>query len=172
MMMKETMVMNPTTLRRIYDNELRVPADQDALTLPEVLSTLTKAIWSELDKAPTKPHTSRVPMVSSLRRNLQQEHLSRLIDLSQPSSMSTEAYKPIANQASFELDSILDRVNKLKVRKNIDPYTLAHLAKLKEQIVKSKAAQSIYNTDEIGGGGGRFNLPMFFREGDKKDDDE
>jgi hypothetical protein len=164
-----TMVMNPTTLRRIYDNELRVPADQDAMTLPEVLTSLTKAIWSEFDKVPTKPHTSRVPLVSSLRRNLQQEHLSRLIDLSHPDSGSTEAYKPIANQASFEMNNILARINKvLKARKNADPYTLAHLEKLKEQIEKSKAAQSIYNTSEIGGGGG-FRSPFFFREVEKKD---
>jgi hypothetical protein len=163
-----TMVMNPTTLRRIYDNELRVPAKQDAVTLPEVLDSLTKAIWSELDKAPSKPHTARVPMVSSLRRNLQQEHLSRLIDLSHPGSGSTEAFKPIANQASFELTSVLARVNKiLKARKNVDPYTLAHLEKLKEQIEKSKQAQSIYNASEVGGGGsGSF---MFFREVEKKD---
>ena len=167
-----TMVMNPTTLRRIYDNELRVPADQDAVTLPEVLSTLTTAIWSELDNAPEKPHTARVPMVSSLRRNLQQEHLSRLIDLSHPGTASTEAYKPIANQASFEMNNVLDRVNKvLMARKNVDPYTLAHLEKLKEQIEKAKAAQSIYNTDAIGGGGG-FSLPMFLRDTEKKTDAE
>ncbi|MBW3596712.1 MAG: zinc-dependent metalloprotease, partial [Planctomycetes bacterium] len=37
-----TMLMNPTTLSRVYDNEFRVPADQDALTLPELLETLRR----------------------------------------------------------------------------------------------------------------------------------
>ncbi|MFG0264898.1 MAG: zinc-dependent metalloprotease, partial [Rhodopirellula sp. JB055] len=32
-----TLIMNPTTLRRVFDNELRVPAETDALTLPELL---------------------------------------------------------------------------------------------------------------------------------------
>ena len=43
-----TQLLGPTTLRRIYDNELRVPADEDALTLKEVLDTVTDAVWAEL----------------------------------------------------------------------------------------------------------------------------
>ena len=42
------------------------------------------AIWSELDKAPSRTYTARKPMISSLRRNLQHEHVERLIDLSLP----------------------------------------------------------------------------------------
>ena len=77
-----TSVLNPTTLRRVYDNEFRIPADQDALTLPEVLDTVTGAIWGELG-APLEAATSvRKPAISSLRRNLQREHVNRLIDLS------------------------------------------------------------------------------------------
>lgn len=43
-----TLLMNPTTLRRVYDNELRLPADVDTLTLPELLSSINEAVWSEL----------------------------------------------------------------------------------------------------------------------------
>jgi hypothetical protein len=156
-----TMLMNPTTLRRIYDNELRVPADQDALTLPEVLRALTDAIWQELDKGPDKQYTARVPLVSSLRRNLQQEHLERLIDLSVPGTVRTEADKPISNLASFELNRIRERVEKvLEGRDKIDAYTLAHLEKLIEQIEKRQNAEFIYNAEDIssGGGGGFFIL--------------
>ncbi|MHC4875126.1 MAG: zinc-dependent metalloprotease [Planctomycetota bacterium] len=156
-----SMVMNPTTLRRIYDNELRVPADQDALTLPEVLQSLTDAIWQEIDKAPDKQYTARVPLVSSLRRNLQQEHLERLIDLSVPGTVRTEADKPISNLAAFELNRIRKRVEKvLKGRDKIDAYTLAHLERLIEQIDKRQNAEFIYNADDIssGGGGGFFLL--------------
>jgi len=150
-----TMVMNPTTLRRIYDNELRVPADQDALTLPDVLKSLTDAIWQEVGEAPDKQFTARVPLVSSLRRNLQQEHLERLIDLSVPGTVRTEADKPISNLASFELSRIRQKVEKvLKGRDKIDPYTLAHLEKLIEQIDKRQNAEFIYNANDVGGGGG------------------
>ena len=36
-------------MRRVYDNEFRVPADKDALTVAEVLDTVTKSIFTELD---------------------------------------------------------------------------------------------------------------------------
>lgn len=150
-----TRLINPTTLRRIYDNELMIPADQDAVTLPEMLTTVTDALWQELKEVPQKQYTARVPMVSSLRRNLQQEHIGRLIDLSLPGQARVEADKPITNQASFELNRILENVNKvLGARDKLDPYTLAHLEKIKEQIEKLKAGQFIYNAADVGGGGG------------------
>jgi hypothetical protein len=163
-----TMVMNSTTLRRIYDNELRLPADQEALTLPEVLESLTDAIWHELEKAPNKQYTARVPLVSSLRRNLQQEHLERLVDLSVPGDVRTEAYKPIANLASFELDRILKKIDNVlnKSGDKLDPYTRSHLTELKEQIEKRRDAQFIYNAKDVGGGSlGGF---IFFQEEERK----
>lgn len=161
-----SMLMNPTTLRRIYDNELRVPADQDAVTLPEILSALTDAIWGELDKNPDKQYTARVPYVSSLRRNLQQEHLGRLGDLSLPGDSETnESDKPIANLASAELSRILNSINRVlsngKSRKMVDPYTVAHLSKLKEQVEKLKDSQFIYNASDVGGGGGFSSFFLF-----------
>ncbi|MBI1313452.1 DUF5117 domain-containing protein [bacterium] len=162
-----TMIMNPTTLRRIYDNELRVPADQDALTLPEVLRSLTDAIWQEVEKTPDKQYTDRVPLVSSLRRNLQEEHLQRLIDLSVPGSVRTEADKPITNLASFELNRIRKRIEQvLKGRDRIDAYTLSHLEKLIEQIDKRQNAEFIYNAKDVGGGGSGGIILLF---GDEKE---
>ena len=163
-----TMIMNATTLRRIYDNELRIPADQEALTLPEVLESVTNAIWQELEKVPSKQYTARVPLVSSLRRNLQQEHLDRLVDLSIPGSVRTEAYKPIANLASFELDRILKRVDNVLAKggDKLDPYTRSHLVELKEQVEKRRDAQFIYNAKDVGGGG--LSGLIFFQEEQKR----
>ena len=159
-----SMILDPVTLRRVYDNEFRLPADQDALTLPEVLSTVSDAIWQELKENPKRQYTARVPMVSSLRRNLQQEHLDRLIDLSIPGTGGNEAFKAVANLASMELDGILKNVNRIltESRKRVDPYTLSHLEKIKEQITKAKDGQFIYNAQDVGGGGGGGF--MFFRE--------
>jgi hypothetical protein len=164
-----SMLMNPTTLRRVYDNELRVPADQDAVTLPEILSSLTDAIWGELEKNPDKQYTARVPLVSSLRRNLQQEHLGRLVDLSIPSDRETnESDKPIANLASAELSRILANIDRIlsngKARKMADPYTMAHLQKLKEQVDKLRDSQFIYNASDVGGGGGGGGFFFFQNE--------
>lgn len=168
-----SMIMSPTTLRRIYDNELRIPADQDALTLPDVLSALTDAIWAELDRVPDKKYTARVPLVSSLRRNLQAEHLERLVDLSIPGDARNEAFKPIANLASFELDRILKQIDKvLKEGGNkLDPYTHSHLAELKEQVEKRRDAQFIYNAKDIKGSS-PFSFFLFQEEGRRKPDDE
>jgi len=140
-------LMYPTTLRRIYDNEFLVPADEDALTLPELLETLTKAIWSELDQKPDKKYTARKPMISSLRRNLQREHLERLIDLSKPDSRSTAANKPISNL-------VLEQLRQIKQSKidpvlethdeNLDPYTRAHLKDAGMQVKKALEAQYVY----------------------------
>jgi len=142
-------MMYPTTLRRIYDNEFLVPADEDALTLPELLDTLTKAIWSELDEKPDKEYTARKPMISSLRRNLQREHLERLIDLSKPSSWGTAAYKPISNL-------VLEQLRQIKESKidpilethdeNLDPYTRAHLKDASMQVKKALDAQYVYRS--------------------------
>ena len=160
-----SMILDPTTLRRIYDNEFRLPADQDALTLPEVLSTISDAIWQELKDNPKRQYTARVPMISSLRRNLQQEHIDRLIDLSIPGKSRNEAFKAVANLASTELDSILKKVNRIltESRKRVDPYTLSHLEKIKEQISKAKDGQFIYNAHDVGGGGGGGGF-IFLRE--------
>ena len=141
------MMMYPSTLRRIYDNEFLVSADEDAITLPVLLDTISNEIWSELDKKPEKKYTDREPMISSLRRNLQCEHLELMIDLSRSDYMGTAAYKPIATLVVEKLreikenkiDPILETSNE-----NLDPYTLAHLKDASMQIKKALDAHYVY----------------------------
>ena len=142
-------LMYPTTLRRIYDNEFLVPADEDALTLPELMDTITKAIWTEPDES-TEGHlnaeyTNRKPMISSLRRNLQREHLELLIDLTKSESQSTTAYKPTANLVMVELHQIKDNIdNVIRANNNIDEYTKVHLKDAGIQIDKALEAEYAY----------------------------
>ena len=141
------MMMYPTTLRRIYDNEFLVPADEDALTLPELLDTISAEIWSELDEEPSQKYTAREPMISSLRRNLQHEHLELLIDLTRSDYFGTAAYKPIANLVMEKLRYIkekkIDRISEEQMA-NLDPYTRAHLQDAGMQIQKALDAQYVY----------------------------
>jgi hypothetical protein len=141
------MMMYPTTLRRIYDNEFLIPADEDALTLPELLDAISAEIWSELDQEPSKKYTAREPMISSLRRNLQREHLELLIDLSKSSYYGTAAYKPIADLVVEKLRYIkenkIDRISEDQMA-NLDPYTRAHLKDASMQIQKALEANYIY----------------------------
>jgi len=139
-------LMYPTTLRRIYDNEFLVPADEDALTLAELLDTVTDEIWSELNQESGKKYTARKPFVSSLRRNLQREYLELVIDLTRSDYMGTSAYKPIANLVTDKLRQIKDNIdNRLNNDSdNLDPYTKAHLKDASLQIEKALEAQYIY----------------------------
>lgn len=142
-----TLLMNSTTLRRVYDNEFRVPADQDAFTLPELLDSITKEIWSELDGDMSREFTAREPMISSLRRNLQREHLERLIDLTLPGNGSSAAYKAISNLCILELRELKADIDKdLEAGdKALDPYSKAHLYEASQRIAKALDAIYIYN---------------------------
>jgi hypothetical protein len=151
-----TMLLRPDTLRRVYDNEFRVQADKDALTLPELLETVDSAIWRELNEVPDRPFSARKPMISSLRRNLQREHLGRLVDLALPGNDLTAAYKPIATLAVLELKKLQEKINQVtaKLGPKGDPYTMAHLNEARDHIKKALDAQVIYNANDIGRGGG------------------
>jgi hypothetical protein len=149
-----TSLINPTRMRRLFDNEFRVPGDQDTITLAEVMDTLTKEVFSELGSGPGKKYTARQPMVSSLRRNLQREYIDRLIDLTLPGAGSGAAYKPVSNLAMLKLREIRETVSKFvdkdnKPNADLDPYTASHLVEAKVRIDKALDAQYIYN----GGGG-------------------
>jgi hypothetical protein len=151
-----TMLMNPTSLRRVFDNEYRTPSDQDALTLPELLDTISTSVWSELDKTPSGKFTARKPMISSLRRNLQREYVERMIDLTFPGAGSGEAYKPVSNLAMFKLRQLKDKLASIVDEKGaankLDPYTLAHLSEARVRIEKALDASYVYNAGSAGGG--------------------
>ena len=142
-----TLLMNPTTLRRVYDNELRLPGSEDALTLPELLQTIGDSVWTELGEKCPADRDDRNPMISSLRRNLQREHLQRLIDLVLEESDATAAYRPISNLARLELRKLADRAAATMERcgKKMDAYTEAHLTESKERI--DRVLQAGYHFD-------------------------
>ncbi len=142
-----TLLMNATTLRRVYDNESRIPSDQDAFALPELLGSISGEIWSELDGDLSKQFSSRNPMISSLRRNLQREHLDRLIDLTMPNNGASAAYKAISNLCVMELTELKESIDQdLKAGdKSLDPYTKAHLFEARQRIEKALDADYIYN---------------------------
>jgi hypothetical protein len=142
-----TWLMNPTTLRRVYDNELRLPQDVDTLTLPELLTSISKAVWTELDQECPEGRNDRKPMISSLRRNLQREHMQRLLDLILEDSDDTAAYKPISNLARMELRALSSRIRATMDRcaNKLDAYTAAHLSETKERIDRALEAGYTYN---------------------------
>jgi len=153
-----TRLMNPTTLQRVYDNEFRVPADQEMLTLPEMLTTISESIWSELDGKADGTYSARKPLISSLRRNLQREHLERLIDLTLPGSDTDAASRTISMLASERLRQIVKKIEATQAAgaERLDQYTVAHLAQARERIQKALDADYILNPSEGGGSFGGF----------------
>ncbi len=130
-----TMVLNPTTLSRVLDNELRTPADQDALTLPELMNTVTAAAFTELNtEIDGVTFTNRQPMISSLRRNLQSEVIDRLIGLVNPSWSMPRAIRTLAMQQLTMLHERISAKAELANTGQIDEYTVAHLTDLADRI--------------------------------------
>jgi len=149
-----TMLLNPTTLERVYDNEFRVDEESDALTVPEIIFTVADSAWSELDQTNGGKYTARQPMISSLRRNLQREHIDRMIDLVMSNGGYGAAAKPVSNLAVYKLRELSSKIEKaLKNRSSIDPYTLAHLSEAQVRIDKALDAGYIYNIGSMGAGG-------------------
>ena len=143
-----TMLMNPTTLRRVYDNELLVPREQDALTLPEMMDKVQAEVWSELGANPEGDISVRKPRISSWRRNLQREYLDRLIDLAVPGTASN---KPITSLALMQLKGLKQKVDGvLAAGAGLDPYSIAHLTECQLRITKALDAIYVFNQ---GGGG-------------------
>ena len=151
-----TSIMNPTTLRRVYDNEVRTPADQDAVTLPEMLDKVTAKVWAELDTKFEGEANNRKPRISSLRRNLQREHTERLIDLTIPAATPTSASKVICNLSLMQLRELKRKIDAaLANQQGMDTYTLAHLTEIQQRLTKALDATYIYNVSAPSLGGGR-----------------
>ncbi|MCC6428535.1 MAG: zinc-dependent metalloprotease [Phycisphaerales bacterium] len=159
-----SMVMTPSRLQRVYDNETFVDRSKDAFTLPELLDTVTVAIWKELDGKDGQ-FTARQPMISAFRRSLQQDQVNRLIGLSIDGG-SNSSSQAIASLATLKLKELKDRTAKIAERSGLDPYSKAHLTEVNQRITKALDAQYVYN----GGGGGGGNIPawMLMREQERQ----
>lgn len=150
-----TMLLNPQTIKRVYDYEMFVPADQDALTVAELMETVTGSVWSELEDGADGRYTTRKPMISSLRRNLQREHLDRLIDMSMDNGGFNSASMAVKTLASMHLRQLGESITEaIDAGGRLDAYTMAHLQECGVRIEKALDADYIYNSEDMAGGGG------------------
>jgi hypothetical protein len=134
-------VLSPSSLRRLLDGETAAAPGADALTLPDLLATLTGSIFSELEATPSAGrHSNREPFVESTRRNLQRAYVGRLIALTLESD---DGWYPQAarTQAWFQLKGLqrsLDRA--LQRGEALDDYSRAHLEESRERIARALEA--------------------------------
>ncbi len=142
-----TQILNPTTLRRVYDNEARVSADEAYFTLPELMDAIGQAVWTELSGDGQGEFSERRPAISSLRRNLQAEHLNRLMGLARDHSSPIAAMRPIATLAKQELRDLAGKIEEFQKKADgkLDRYTRAHLSDMLQRIQKFLDAQYVTN---------------------------
>jgi hypothetical protein len=138
-----TQLLSPVTLQRIYDSELRVPADQDAFTSAELIRRLTASIFTEAEKMEGGQYTERKPAISSMRRNLQRIYLQRLSEI----AMAERSAPPDVQSVSFaELKSLKEKIDKLLAGNvNFDTYTKAHMQESSNRIAKVLDARLTLN---------------------------
>ena len=149
-----SLLINNGTLAWIFDNEKLV--GDDPLTVAEVMRKVLGAAWNELESAPSGRATAGEPRISSLRRNLQREHIARIIDLSLSGDGWDAASKVVASIARMQLRG-LHRDIKTYLgthRDKLDDYTVAHLEDCHAQAGKALNVQFTHQTNESSGGFG------------------
>ncbi|MDP7008838.1 MAG: zinc-dependent metalloprotease [Phycisphaerales bacterium] len=157
-----SMLLNPSTLGHLYDGELRNDPSIDVLTVAEIIQEVTDEVWSELGALPSSS-TNREPAITSLRRNLQNEHLARLIELSLEEDANSPASRTIQSLVRMQLHDILESLKDANSNTNgLDAYTRAHLSDSQTKIEKALDAQ--FTIGGSGGGGGGFDIMSLFGE--------
>ena len=119
-------ILDPSRLARIRDGETKFGAGQVA-TIPEVLGSLTTAIWSELG----------LGTISADRRDLQRAYLDAMARLVVNPRNGTPADARAV--ARWELDQLRDRIDSAQSAAS-DAYTQAHLFEALARIDKTLEA--------------------------------
>jgi len=125
-----SLLMNPTRLRRVYDNEFRTAGQDDAFTLHELVTTVTDRVWTECAEGSEE--------FSSFRRNLQREHAERLITLALLDSNSP-TLRTISTLATAELARI-DQMAEKCLQAGPQAYTSAHLTDVRTRVARTMDA--------------------------------
>ena len=136
-------LLSSTTLTRIHDNELAVSESEDCLTAAELIATLTQDVFAEvLDPVFDKEsYTTRVPAVSSLRRNLQRALMKMLAEMALGESGAPQDCQTIAYVQLQRLQSGIEQV--LRDHVNLDDYSKAHLQETASRVQRVLQARFV-----------------------------
>ncbi|MEE8143194.1 MAG: zinc-dependent metalloprotease, partial [Planctomycetota bacterium] len=109
--------LNPETLGRVRNCELKVQNGEDMVTIPEIFNTLSRAVFEEV-WAP-----SGSVEINQIRENLQRHYLGRLIRMTLQHRGGPEITQALARQQLVDIASKLEDA----VSRAEDAYTKAHL---------------------------------------------
>lgn len=152
-------IMSSLTLTRLHDNELKVEQDSDALTVAELLSTVTDSVFSEVSSFEEGEYTNRKPMVSSLRRNLQRSYLGRLGRMALGRTSAPDDCQTLAYAELSDLKEKIDLL--LEDEPELDRYSEAHLREASDRIQKVLETDRLFET---GGSGSFLDFLLFGTE--------
>ncbi|MCH2160566.1 MAG: zinc-dependent metalloprotease [Phycisphaerales bacterium] len=154
-----TWILNPTALRRVYDNEFRAEPGEDVITVPEIMTAVHTTVWSELDNAPAGDVSASNPHISSLRRNLQRAYLERVVDLASENNGFGSVQAPLSSLARQQLRQLDQQIGEALSQHGgaMDAYSKSHLSDAKSHIERVLDSEYVYNP---GGGGGPVNIDL------------
>jgi hypothetical protein len=152
-------LMNPFTVGRIHDNQLKFGKDEEVYPLAGHIKTITDAIWSELYEEGRKGSDSK-PFINSFRRNLQRRLTEMLLGM-----VLSDAGRTVpadANAISRHCVARLsERIGQVLAAQKPDAASEAHLLDVKNRIDKALEAQyTIGGRPAIGGA-------VYYREAEK-----
>ena len=127
-------LLNPETLARLLDTESKVGGEADLLSVPELFTTLSEAIFGTLldPRELSGQGTAREPLVSTTQRNLQRLYVDQLIAMVLEERGPTPAAarqiaRLEAKVVAEALAEVLAREPKHPEQFSVDPYTRGHL---------------------------------------------
>ena len=138
-------LLDPAVLSRIRDAELRATEGEPTVTIPELFSTLTAAIWAEVGYPGPGGKPALPRNITSVRRDLQRLYLNSLIRmLVNPLPDTPEDARTLARATLAELGGQLDQAIARRGLE-LDTYTQAHLVDSRERITQALNAQMFQN---------------------------
>ena len=131
-------MINPETLSRLDDTQLRVKPGEDVLTVAELFEKLTETIFKELASLKEGEFSAKKPAISMLRRNLQENYFLMLSEYATGAFgywyRLPESCQSISKQQLVAVSSEIEAI--LKGKAKLDSASKAHLVNLNERIKK------------------------------------
>jgi hypothetical protein len=146
-------LINPRTLNLIADAEMRIDREEDAITIPELYDTLSRSIWSEIQEVKAGTYTNRKPLISSIRRNLQHEYVTELVNVALEDEYGMSPHSA-RTQAWYHLKKLAHQIAQVTAPNGVtlDDYSRAHLEETARRI--QTALEATYSRSGSSSGGG------------------
>jgi hypothetical protein len=144
-------MVSPQVLQRVYDAELKSKAT-DKFTAAELIQRTKSLVWGNLEMSDGAKFTDSQPMISSIRRNLQRQHVQYLLATieSRPGQLVSA---DLQGMVAYTLRDLSDKIGSLlgAGATKIDFASRAHLSETKRQIDRVLNSPAI-QMPQMGGG--------------------